>query len=100
MKNNVFNVSFFEIKLEIAGKCAIFAANNKGQKKRASCPALMFSQRNNPYCDLLEICLVSGCKDKVKNNNFQIFFQNSSNEKHFRPRFRHKQYRLGSHSDR
>ena len=35
----------------------------------------MFSQRNNPYCDLLEIFLVSGRKDKAKNNNFQILFQ-------------------------
>ena len=38
MKNNVFNVSFFEIKLEIAGKCAIFAANNKGQKRGRVAP--------------------------------------------------------------
>lgn len=41
---------------------------NRLQEKRRVAPPWMFSQRNNPYCDLLENC----CKYKNLSINNQI----------------------------
>ena len=41
-------------------------------------PLQMFSQRNNPYCDLLHFYYLQ-CKDRLKEQNKQIFLLTIAN---------------------
>ncbi len=44
-------------------------------------PNLMFSQRNNPYCELLHILC---CKNRYFSNTARVFEKNSNFDKIFR----------------
>ena len=49
----------------------------------------MFSQRNNPYCDLLQICTAKVIKKNKKNRTIQlhyIFFRIFEQNFKFKPR--------------
>ena len=64
----------------------------------------MFSQRNNPYCDLLHFS-VTKLERKTGETNIShkklVALENNpkdqSHEAHFRIRFRNQQHRMGSY---
>ena len=64
---------------------------------------LMFSQRNNPYCDLLKISAAKLNFFCENTKCFRLFLyicgkitKNIKHEEDFRTGFRHEQYRLGN----